>query len=339
MRLRPLPLALLAVVLAVVLAGCLDDAERGNPLDPLSENYVDEGEVAGAVVRASRPSEGVPGATVRLRPTEGGAELVDAVGGDGAFRLGGVPPGTYTLTAEAPGYASADTTVEVAAPQPTVGVVLPLNALPSVTEQNVHTERINRFFPLPQTFSRLVVEATVSDLDGLGDVASVDLVIPDFDGFRAPLLAVTGTEGGFARTFLEEELPVGLQDFLGHNLYIEVTDQSGATARGEDAHVTRIVESIPLASSPIGGAPVTPPFAMTWQALSLPYAFTWRVEVFYVPVPGQSVPVFEVEGIPSTQTELVFTEDLVSGNYQWFVSAIDAFGNLARSVEAGFSVP
>src|SRR5690606_20327595 len=135
----------------------------------------------------------------------------------------------------------------------------------------------------PQTFTRLVVATTVADPDGLGDVAEVELVIPDFDGFRAPLLAVTGTEGGFAQTFTEDELPVGLQDFLGHNLYIEVTDQDGATARGEDAHVTRIVESIPLASFPVGSPlpVVTPPFTMTWNALTLPYTFTWRIEIFF----------------------------------------------------------
>ena len=327
-------------------AGCLGDAPRDNPFDPLSDDFPDEGEVVGAVVRASRPSEGVPEATVRLQPAGGGAAVVaDVAGADGAFRLPAVDAGTYALTAEAQGYTSADTTVEVVAGRPTPGVVLLLDALPHVTAQRVHTERINRFFPPPQTFSRLVVEATVADLDGLGDVAAVELVIPDFDGFRAPLLAVTGEEGAFARTFDEDELPVGLQDFLGHNLFIEVTDQAGASARGSDAHVTRIVESTPVARSPlIGDPPVTPPFTMEWEPLSLPYAFTWRIAIYLVPVAGQSIPVAEIAGIPSTQTQAVITDDLVPGGfvpgtYQWFVSAVDAFGNLARSLEAGFVIP
>jgi hypothetical protein len=341
-RYNPLALALLAGGLA---AGCLADAERSNPLDPLADNFRDEGVVAGEVVRASRPSEGVPEARVRLLPVGGGVEHVADASDNGAFSLREVPSGTYTLTAEAPGYTPADTTLTVDALEPLPSVVLPLNALPHVTAQDVHTERINRFFPPPLTFSRLVVEATVADPDGLGDVAAVELVIPDFNGFRAPLLAVTGTEGGFAQTFEEDELPVGLQDFLGHNLYIEVTDQEGATARGEDAHVTRIVESIPLATAPEFDPlnPIRPPFEMTWEPLSLPYAFTWRIEIFFVAASGQSAPFLEIDGLPRTQTQMTITDDLVqggfvAGDYQWFVSAVDAFGNLARSQEKGFRI-
>ena len=336
LRLRSRLLALALLTSGV--AGCLGDAERGNPLDPLSDNFRDAGEVVGAVVRASRPSEGVPEATVHLQPVEGETELTAAASGSGAFTLPGVPSGLYTLTAEAPGYTSADTTVEVVAGQQTPSFVLQLDAIPRVTAQRVHTERINRFFPPPETFSLLVVEADVMDPDGLGDIASVDFVIPDF-AFRAPLLAVAGEEGGFARTFTEAELPVPLQDFLGHNLFIEVTDRTGATARGEDTHVTRIVESIPQAAFPRSlEDEVAPPFTVEWEALSLPYLFTWRVEIFLVPVPGQSVLVLTLGEIPSTQTEVTVTEALAPGDYQWFVSAVDAFGNLARSREAGFRV-
>lgn len=323
------------------LAACLADAERGNPLDPLSDNFPDDGTVVGAVVRASRPSEGVPGASVHLSPVAGGPELVAPVSGDGAFDLSNVLAGTYVLTAEAPGYTPADTTVEVVAGRPTPNVVLQLNAVPSVTNQTVHTERINRFFPPPQIFSLLVVEATVADPDGFGDLVAVDLVIPDLPGdgdFRAPLLAVTGREGGFTRTFTEDELPLPLQDLLGRNLFIEVSDQAGATTRGGDVHVTRIVESIPEAISPVGLDTVAVPFTMTWAPLSLPYVFTWRVEIFRVSAAGQSALVLTFLDVPSTQTQVTMEMPLEPGDYQWFVSAVDDFDNLARSREAGFRI-
>ncbi|MDX1419041.1 MAG: carboxypeptidase-like regulatory domain-containing protein [Rubricoccaceae bacterium] len=337
-------LRLLLALLSVGLAGCLADAERGNPFDPLSDAFDDDGEVVGVVVRASRPSEGVAGARIRLQPEGGGVEVVAVASADGSFRVPDVEPGPYALTVEAPGYTPADTALTVAPAQPTPPLVLSLDALPLVLEQRVHTEQINRFYPPPQMFTRLVVAATVADPDGLGDVAAVDLVIPDFDGFRAPLLAVSGEEGAFARTFTEDELPVGLQDLLGRNLYIEVTDQQGATSRGDDAHVTRIVESTPEAVFPqtIGQDLVAPPFTMSWEAFSLPYAFTWRIEIFLVPTAGQSVPVLTLDEIPSDRLDVTITEGMatfVPGNYQWFVSAVDAFGNLARSFEAGFTVP
>jgi hypothetical protein len=338
---RPRPGLLLLALLAS--AGCLGDAPHSNPLDPDSANFADEAAVAGAVVRASRPAEGVPGATVQLVPAEGGAVIVAAVSGSGAFAVEDVRSGTYTLTAEAPGYAPADTTVTVSATEPPPDMVLLLNALPSVVDQAVHTERINRFFPPPEEFSRLVVEATVADPDGLGDLIAVDFIIPDFD-FRAPLQAVTGEEGKFTRTFDEAELPVGLQDLLGRNLFIEVADREGATVRSADTHVTRIVESIPVAISPQYNpdAPITPPFEMTWEPLELPYTFTWRVEVFFVPLPGESIPILLIEDIPSAQTSQTITAEMAAGwqagNYQWFVSAVDVFGNLARSKEAGFQL-
>jgi hypothetical protein len=70
--------------------------------------------------------------------------------------------------------------------------------------------------------------------------------------------------------------------------------------------------------------------------MQLPYAFTWRVEMFFVPAPGLEQPLPPISGIPSSETSLTVTTSLLEGNYAWRVSAVDEFGNLARSREAGF---
>lgn len=324
-----------ALVLAAALAGCLGDAERGNPLDPLSGNFRDAGGVAGVVVRLSAPAEGVAGATVRLTPDGGGAERVTRAEGDGRFSLADVPSGTYRLHVEAAGFAPADTTVVVEVGR-LVERTLLLNALPRVTAQRVHTERINRNWPEPFVFNQLVVEAEVSDPDGAGDLTAVLLVVPGL-GFRDTLRAVPGNPALFTGTFSEDTLPVSLQNFLGQNLYVEVTDHSGATIRGADAHAIRIVEAVPQFVSPSNQEPAANPPTFVWAPLALPYAFSWRLTIS-IDVGGREVPVQVVSGLPSSQTSVTLAAPLPPNIYGWTISAVDEHGNLGRSLPTGFLI-
>jgi hypothetical protein len=99
----------------------------------------------------------------------------------------------------------------------------------------------------------------------------------------------------------------------------------------------RIVEAIPVTVFPqTTGDVVSVPFSLMWGAMDLPYAFTWRVEMFFVPAPGLEQPLPAITGIPATQTTLTVATPLQEGNYAWRISAVDEFGNLARSREAGF---
>jgi hypothetical protein len=327
-----------------LLTACLGDAERGNPLDPLSDNFRDAGGVPGAVVRASAPAEGVAGARVTLTRQGGGTAFVDLADGSGRFSFDNVPAGRYLVTAEAPGFSQDTATVDVSAGRLAPEVTLSLNALPVITAQSVRSERINRWFPEPDVFSQIVVEATIAEPDGAGDLVAVDFVIPDFDNpeitlFRDSLFAVPNTANLFRRVILETDLPVPLQELLGRNLFVEARDRSGALTRSTDTHVVRIVEAIPVTVFPqTTGDAVTVPFTLTWGAMTLPYAFTWRVEIFFVPAPGLEQPLPPMSGIPSSQTSVTVGSSLQAGNYAWRISAVDEFGNLARSREAGFRV-
>jgi len=336
-----------AVVIASLLAasltaGCLGDAERGNPVDPRSDNFRDAGSVVGSVVRESAPSEGIPGALLTLAPAAGGAALQTFAAGDGSFEFANVPAGTWIAVASRTGYSPDTTTVEITAGRLAPAMTFHLNALPRITAQSVRSERINRFFPDPGVFSQIIVEATVLEPDGAADLVAVDFVIPDFDNpsvllFRDSLFAIPNTQNLFRRVIPEEDLPVSIQDLLGRNLYIEARDRSGAVQRGSDTHVVRIVEAIPETVFPQTTSDiVTVPFTLQWQPLTLPYAFTWRIEVFFVPAPGLEQPLPPVNSIPSSETELTVSAVLPAGNYAWRVSAVDQFGNLARSREAGF---
>lgn len=334
-------LVAVSLLLTLVLAGCLGDAERTNPLDPLSDEFREEGAVRG-VVTTLAPFEGVPTARVHLIPldTTLGPERVKGTDPAGRFLFEEVPTGRYALRAEADGYASADTTLDVPLGRPTGDIAFRLDRLPRVEAQTVRTERINSFIPDP--FARLFVEAVVSDPDGDLDLATVALVIPYLIGdtlaFRDTLDAVLGAdEPTYEGSLLEADLPVSLQDLLGRNLYVEVTDRAGETVRGRDAHVVRLVERYPQPLDPVGQAPpVGPTPTLTWAPLDLPYTFEWRVAVTNVDVPGE--PVVTFNGLSSSQTSVSVEEPLDPSTYSWTVAAVDAFGNLARSTPAFFTV-
>ncbi|NNF58118.1 MAG: carboxypeptidase regulatory-like domain-containing protein [Rhodothermaceae bacterium] len=331
------------ILLSLLLAGCLGEAERGNPLDPLSDNFQNVGAVFGTVTTFYAPFDGLPGAQVQLMPLneglDGEAELRAPVDGSGSFSLTDVPAGTYAVAAEADGFATAMDTVTIALGQRTE-VDLRLNGIPVVTVRAFHTEHIDRWFPQDPLF-QLVVEVTVGDPDGVGDIEGVHLTLPSL-GFADTLRAVAGEPGAYRRVFSESELPVAAQDLLGEPFRIAATDRPGAQGLTSAVQIVRIITNFPNGLEPApgpGGRPVVAPQpTFTWRAVTVPFGFTYRLDLTFVPVPGQETPFQSYLGLPSTATTFTLPEALPPGDYDWTVSAVDAFGNLSRSRPLGFRV-
>jgi hypothetical protein len=325
------------LVLCAAIAGCLGDAERGNPLDPLSDNYENAGAVTGFVARLSRPSDGIADATVHLIPLESGVRFeTRTTGTEGRFSVPDVPTGRYLLTAEAPGFALEADTVEVALGQ-TVEETLLLDGIPAVA-QTVHTEYIERWFPDFPLY-RLVVSATVSDPDGLSDIEGVALVIPDL-GFEDTLAVVAGQPGRYSRIFEEDELPAPLFEIIGLPLRVEATDRAGVTGSAQGVQVVRTLQVAPLPTDPTERETVsTTTPTLHWNPVGLSFAFTYRVQLNRVSSDIQ-VPLQTFDGLPPSQTSLTVPEGLIErgGEYNWTVAVVDAFNNSGRSKEAGFLV-
>ena len=326
----------ICVVVAVGLAGCLDDAPHSNPLDPLSDAPVTAGEVSGRVTGISPPFDGRGGVRVRVMPQGGGTERVTTTATDGTFTLDGIPGGRILVVAEADGLAEASVETDVVAGS-TSEVLLQLNALPVVTAQAARTVHIERWFPDVPVF-RLEVEADVTDPDRPSDVDAVALVVESL-GFRAPLMEVG--PGRYEAALDAAALPGGqVQSLLGQALRIEVTDVAGAVALGPPLALVRVIEQTPLTASPQGLVTLAAnPPVLEWRPAALPFAFTYRADVFLIDGAGIPNLIQSADGLSPATTTLPLAAALVPGDYYWTIWVTDAAGNRSRSKEAGFRVP
>lgn len=337
--LRPrLCLALCAALGLAAGAGC-GEAARDNPLDPLSEGFRDEGSISGRVTGLYPPFPGRPNVQVRLVPVGPveRPELATRTDGDGQFVLADVPAGPYAVMAEQEGFAGDVDTVAIAAGT-VAEVMIQLDALPVVTEQSVRSVHILRWFPLSPVF-QLEVEAVAEDPDRPQDLAGASLVVPDL-GFSAELVETEPGTGVFAATFDESDLPApGVEALLGQTLRIEAHDASGNAGLGPPHSLVRIIEQSPQPLSPQSEDVDTSTPTLVWQPAQLPFAFTYRVEVFVINAAGIPTLIEQHDDIDPNQTSLKVQEELASGeNHVWTLWVVDAFGNRSRSREAGFVV-
>lgn len=320
---------------ALLLAGCLGDPERGNPLDPLSDNFSDVGAVAGTVTSFFPPFQGLGGVRVGLTPLAGGVELVAITDAAGRFSINNASMGSYLVSAELSGYTVVVDTVNVEIGQ-LAELTLPINGIPTIQATTIHSENLNRWFPQDPLF-QLVVEAIVDDPDGLGDIEDVRLVIPSL-GYSDTLRVVVGKPGVYRRIFSENELPVSAQDLLGLPLQLEATDAQGVNGSTNPVQIVRIIASFPQGVEPNKGDVLGPQPTFVWQMFDLPFSFTQQIDIAFVPVPGQEIPLLRYSEIAPTDTTFTIPDALQEGVHGWTVSAVDAFGNLSRSRPRSFTV-
>ncbi len=323
---------LLMLLLAFATSACLEDADRGNPLDPLSPNFMDEGQVAGRVL--DRSLTGIGGSRVTLSP--GGFNVTSD--GSGNFSFSGIPTGAYTVTSDATGYETSSDTITV-----TLGRVaqvnFELNGLPILEDWTINTAHVSRWWPLEDLF-QIEIAARASDVDGVFDVERVWLEIPEYT-FADTLLA-TQTVGSFARTIPDLELPTStLHSLLGRPMHLSVRDGLSVIVSSPAVQLVRVIDETPEAVDEAfqtnpqdclqGIAPL-----IQWRPLFLPYSFTHRVDIIRVDSGLESL-VDRIEGIPSDQTSLSVSP-LPEGEYYWTVAVVDEFKNRSRSKQVGFCV-
>lgn len=331
---RPLALALTAALVA--LAGCLGEAPRDNPLDPLAPSYRDAGRVEGRATGVYPPFAGRGGVRIRVVPVAAPvlAEHVVTTAPDGTFFVDDLPAGTYAVWSDDPAYRPTADTIAIAVGAVTT-VTLALDARPVVTMQAARTVQIDRW-NFPPAF-RLEVEAEATDPDRASDLSGASLVV-DALGFRSPLAEVA--PGRFAATLDAAALPGGrVQSLLGQTLRIEARDLGGNTGTGPPLALVRVIEQSPQTFRPqnLEVVAANPP-VLEWREAVLPFAFTYTVEASLVDPAGVPTRVALVESIPSTRLTQVLPHPLPVGDYTWSVWVVDEAGNRSQSKVAGFLV-
>ncbi len=341
---------LVFVLVLAALTGCLQDAERGNPLDPRSGDFENAGRVAGQVTRRSSilALEGVEVRLIPLAPE--GQPFLGITTGQGAFTFNSVPAGDYRVEVVKEGYAPATDTLTVL-PGQTLRPAYELNGLPSLSNVLVLSKHLSRWVPEPREKYRLEVVATVGDLDGLTDVVEVWAELPDqppLSPYRVELRPVpdpdqeprcVGRAGGcyqgsVAADSLSLPSPFLL---LGQRVPVRARDALGTTTTVDDPVLARIIEQTPVATDPINGRliPSSTTIMLHWTAPPLPYPVTYRVELVDLST-NSTIPL--ARNLPPEQTAALVSLSLSPGPYQWFVWIVDQYGNESRSREAGFVV-
>jgi hypothetical protein len=326
---------ILALAMVATSSACLQDGDRGNPLDPLSPNFEDEGSIGGRVV--NRSLAGVAGVSVHLVP--GGMRT--STDGSGSFLLQGVPSGTYTVVAEAETYSSSSDTVTVSPGVP-VDVAFELNGLPVLQNWTINTAHISRWWPLEDLF-QIEIAADASDVDGIFDVDRVWLEIPDYA--FADTLSATQVAGKFAKTLPEIVLPTPtLHSLLGRSMHLSVRDQLDQVVSSPAVQLVRVIDETPtavaealgpqdcLTETPgIGAVPL-----IAWNPLFLPFLFTHRIDIIRVDAGLESL-VEQINGIPPDVSSATATP-LPAGEYYWTVAVVDEYMNRSRSKQVGFCI-
>ena len=312
--------------------GCLSDAERSNPLDPLSDDFEDEGTLTGMTTRFYPPHPAVRNAEVKLTP----GPFITESDADGRFEFLEVPSGRYQITARKNGFISGKDSVTVVAGTSNRTVDLRLNGLPVVHTFELRAVHIDRWWP--GELYQLEVAATIEDPDGLGDIDRVWFEIPEF-GY-AQDLKVTAISGRYQETISAQSLPGGnLHALQGKEIVVKVIDKVGFAVESAPRQIVRVIDMTPIAISPQAQEQVDDPAPLlVWEDAGLPFAYTYRIDVVLDQVNVQNV-VQTITNIPAERTSYKLETPLASGTYFWTISVVDAFGNRSRSKEAGFLVP
>lgn len=314
----------------LALVGCLDSPERGNPLDPRSDDFVNAGAVSGTTLSFYPPFSPIGEVEIRLEP----GPYLTRSDADGNFELAEVPVGAYQITARKAGFLAPPDSVEVRLGQ-TTRMTINLDGLPVVRDFTVTSCHIDRWWP--QTALRLLeVSAQVEDPDGPNDIATVHLSIPGL-GFEDTLM-LSQTPGVYVRTIREERLPGrSIHEVPGQQIVLRATDRAGFENTSEPKVLARIIEEVPTFAAPILETVNDSHPTLSWEPVSLPFDFTYRVEVARVDFNITNT-VWIKRDIEPTATSIAVGDSLPPGDYFWTIGVEDGFGNWSRSREASFTV-
>ncbi len=338
MKFSPSPRRLaICTAILTCLAGCLGDAEHGNPLDPLAPGFVDEGYVAGRI--QNRSLSGISGVTVTTMP--GAATAVTSV--EGEFRIDNLPAGKYVVTTSSSDYETGIDTVDVSLIQPG-RADFELNGMPRLESITVNTAHVSRWWPLEDLY-QMEVAVVANDADGVFDLDKLWIDIPSLQ--FSDTMQVTQTPGLFVKTVEETDLPSGtIHALLGMPVELHARDQQGAVVVSPSVQLVRVIDETPEATDEAfqfgapnclqieSGSTATP--VVEWKEVFVPFPFQHEVEVIRVD-PGVESLVERVTDIPADSTSVIVTS-VPPGDYYWTVAVIDDFSNSSRSKQVGFCV-
>lgn len=320
------------LLLLLLLISCAKNADRDNPLDSRSGDYETFGRVEGHVYTYYAPFQPITAALITLIP--GNQTTISDQAG--AFAFANVSPDSYFLTVDYPGYAP-DTTEVVIQSNRTTSIQFNLDGLPLLDTLVLNSGFQHEHYPF-EPVRMIDVIAKVYDPDGPADIVSVAVVIPEIT-FK-DTLGVSLVIGTFQEKIEEKDLGIDhIEALIGLPVFVEITDKVGNRCRYGPKYLFRVIDHEPVIESPRGSALVGNQPILKWNALQLPFSFTFKVEIYAISEDQILYPaIYTFSEISSEISEFKLGTKLPSSLYLWFVSIIDQWGNWSRSKPATFQV-
>jgi len=319
---------------SILLFGCVGDAPRDNPLDPLSAKYREEGSVTGRtiIVKQTIGSEeraGVAGVSV-YNVEKKIFVITDSAG---YFSFNNLSEGMHTFICTKRNFTSDTFEVQIQ-PGKSTSVERFLNGAPVVLSQSILARKIDFISFNPKYF--VDVEAVVTDPNGINDLKLVWFKVKDslyaMDYF--PNL------GKFLVTLDKSRFPTNtIQWLTGDTLQIVSEDGSGAMNISDPFFITRIIENSSTPLSPTSSDTIPKnSLVMKWKPPDVAFNYTSTVAIIRADPENETV-VMTIPGLTSFYEQYPYDDAVLlqdEGKYYWYVTIVDEFGNYSRSKEAYF---
>lgn len=331
LRLFPLLLLLLAL-------GCGDEPLRDNPADPGSSVYDPEGTLFITII--NRDGEGLEGAEIIILDQQQSVFASEL--GQASINLS---PGLHTFTVRHPNFVSTERSIEIPFRRQ-LSTTVTLNGAPSIDSLDVHTEM--RQYDETDFSFHYVVDAYVSDPDGLGDIESVTYQEPDGDQSHLLVPTFPGS-GQFTEEFNLGDDVDNLKAYLNQPLQVTVLDEFFDSTSAETSITSfflyKHLEEDKVSPKQGNAGPAENPTFVWLNGRYIPnrdeFWFNparYRLEVFEN---GSSEHVIDTTVTFATEVEseivdtfrVTWPGTLTSGvDYDWRLTLYDPFGNHTRSM-------
>lgn len=322
-------------VLLIFLSGCVGNAPHDNPLDPLSSNYSNIGNLSGHITIAHRET-GVPGAMIM----ENALKIFVVSDSLGYFSFTGLASGVHTFICTKTNF-TFDTFQVAIKPGEKSEIVRALNGAPNVSMQKILTRKIDYVSYNPQYYVELEAEVTdpnSTDPSGINDLDSVWFTV---DTLSFPMSYNSSSKKFTTTVFSNELLTNTIQWLTSKPLHIVSRDQYSAVNISEPFYISRIIEN--------AATPILPSLSSTvakdslffkWTPPDVAFNYSTTITVYRT---GTEQVVWTHSGILSSVEQYPADGSVISfapgpGNYFWTVTIVDDFGNYSRSKESYFVV-
>jgi len=336
-------LALCPISLILMVINCSFDAQRDNPIDPLSDLYYPPATVTGRITKKNGSS--IANAEIFINP----GNFIGYSNGNGNYFIYNILTGIYNVSVQHPNYDSQEIQISITAGN-NIDLNFTLDAKPVIDSVSVTSRRHTYNYSLLLAESSIYIYSHIYDPDGSTDMDS-SLVEVVYDTIILPLIKSVGSV--YQNSIEEESFPGGrIDNFLNVPFTVRVVDIDDDTTYASPMQIQMILayditnpEPTPNEVKPTGN------FSFKWDYPDLEVNFIHSFEltitilnpprlIFQQVLCDTSANFFEDDTFNTNAEYRHFLHDdtLDPGSYKWNISMRDAYGDYTLSDDFEFSI-